>query len=57
MKNKYVTVRVAAEMLCVSYRTVQRYIADGKIPYTKPAGRILIAEQDIWNFINRVYTE
>lgn len=52
MKQKFITVREASEILCASYRTVQRYLADGKIPYTKPAGKILINEQDLMNFIN-----
>lgn len=51
MMAKFVTVRQAAEFLCVSYRTVQRYLADGHIAYTKPAGRVLINEQDLMNFV------
>lgn len=54
MKNKYLTVKEAAEILRVSYRTLQRYLYSGKIPYTKPAGRVLVNEQDIINFINMV---
>ena len=49
---KFITVREAAELLRVSYKTVQRYLAEGRIPYTKPAGRILIKEQDLINFVN-----
>lgn len=52
MKMKLVTVREAADFLRISYRTVQRYLAEGKIPYTKPAGRVLINEQDLMNFVN-----
>lgn len=48
---KFITVREAAELLRVSYKTVQRYLAEGRIPYTK-AGRILIKEQDLMNFVN-----
>ncbi len=51
MKSKFVTVREAAEYLRSSYRTVQRYLADGRIPYTKPAGKILINEQDLIDFV------
>lgn len=54
MNTKNVTVKEAADYLCVAYRTVQRYLSEGKIPYTKPAGRILIKEQDLINFVNMV---
>ncbi len=47
MKMKLVTVREAADFLRISYRTAQRYLAEGRIPYTKPAGRVLIKEQDL----------
>ena len=47
MKVKLVTVREAADFLRISYRT-----AEGRIPYTKPAGRVLIKEQDLMNFVN-----
>jgi excisionase family DNA binding protein len=50
MKMKLVTVREAADFLRISYRTAQRYLAEG--PYTKPAGRVLIKEQDLMNFVN-----
>ncbi|MFR8322327.1 MAG: helix-turn-helix domain-containing protein [Bacteroides thetaiotaomicron] len=49
---KLVTVREAADFLRISYRTAQRYLAEGRIPYTKPAGRVLIKEQDLMNFVN-----
>lgn len=49
---KFVTIREASEILCSSYRTVQRYLADGKIPYVKPAGKVLINEQDLMDFVN-----
>lgn len=52
MKTKNVTVKEAAEYLRVAYRTVQRYLSEGKIPHTKPAGRILINEQDLIDFVN-----
>ena len=52
MKVKLVTVREAADFLRISYRTAQRYLAEGRIPYTKPAGRVLIKEQDLMNFVN-----
>lgn len=54
MKEKYITEREAADFLRVAYRTVQRYLSDGRIPYTKPAGRVLINEQDLLNFVNMV---
>lgn len=49
--TKYYTVREASEILRSSYRTVQRYLADGKLSYTKPAGKILISEQSLIDFI------
>jgi excisionase family DNA binding protein len=52
MSVRYMTIKEAAEFLRASYRTVQRYLADGRIPYTKPAGRVLINEQDLINFVN-----
>lgn len=52
MNTKIITVKEAAGYLRAAYRTVQRYLAEGKIPYTKPAGRILIKEQDLMNFVN-----
>lgn len=52
MKTKNITVKEAAEFLRVAYRTVQRYMAEGRLPYTKPAGRILIKEQDLIDFVN-----
>lgn len=52
MRTRNVTIREAAEFLRVAYRTVQRYLADGLIPYTKPAGRVLIKEQDLIDFVN-----
>ena len=52
MKTKNVTVKEAAEYLRVAYRSVQSYLSEGKIPYTKPAGRILINEQDLIDFVN-----
>lgn len=51
MSNKYLTIREAADVLRSSYRTVQRYLAEGKINYTKPAGKVLINEQDLIDFI------
>lgn len=51
MQYKILLVGEAAQYIRVSYRTMQRYIADGKIPYTKPAGKILIKEKDLIDFI------
>lgn len=52
MRTRNITIKEAAEFLRVAYRTVQRYLADGLIPYTKPAGRVLIKEQDLIDFVN-----
>lgn len=51
MTKKYVSVKEAADYLNVSYRTLQRYLADGRITYTKPAGKIFIDIQALDNFI------
>lgn len=50
--KKYVTIKEAAEWMRVSYRTMQRYIAEGKLPCTKPGGRVLIKEIDLEKFAN-----
>ncbi len=52
MRTRNITIKEAAKFLCVAYRTVQRYLSEGKIPYTKPAGRVLINEQDLMDFVN-----
>jgi len=54
MTRRNVTIKEAAVFLRVAYRTVQRYLADGLIPYTKPAGRVLIKEQYLVDFVNMV---
>lgn len=54
MRTRNVTIKEAAAFLRVAYRTVQRYLADGLIPYTKPAGRVLVKEQDLIDFVNMV---
>lgn len=51
MKTRYMTIKEASDFLRISYRTVQRYLSDGRIPYVKPAGRVLINEQDLMNFV------
>lgn len=51
MKPTYLTIREASDFLRISYRTVQRYLSEGRIPYVKPAGRVLINEQDLMNFV------
>lgn len=52
LKERFVTVKEAAEYLRVSHRTAQRYIEKGLFPYTKPAGKILINEQHLSDFAN-----
>lgn len=48
---RFLTIKEAADYLRISYRTIQRYLADGRLPCVKPAGRVLINEQDLMNFI------
>lgn len=51
MKPTYLTIKEASDFLRISYRTMQRYLSEGRIPYVKPAGRVLINEQDLMNFV------
>ena len=50
MRN-YLRSKDAAEYIGVSYRTLQNYIADGRIPCTKPAGRWLFKKRDLDDFL------
>ena len=47
------TIKEASDFLRVSYRTLHRYLSDGRITFVKPAGRVLINEQDLMNFVLR----
>lgn len=51
--SKLLTMDEAAEALRVSRRTLERYIADGLIVRTKPAGKPLIDEREIAKFLAR----
>lgn len=53
MKNKYVTIKEAADYLRVNTRTVQNWIHDRKIKYYKPAKKILFKEIDLELFVER----
>lgn len=50
-KETYLRSKAAAAYLQVSFRTLQNYIAQGLIPYTKPAGRLLFKERDLDAFL------
>lgn len=52
MKTTNITIQEAADFLRVSYRTMYRYLKEGKLPYTKPAGRVFIQEKDLIDFVN-----
>jgi len=51
MKNKYITVKEAADYLRINTRTLQTWIHDGKIKYYKPSKKILFKESDLEIFI------
>jgi len=53
MKNKFITVKEAADYLRVNTRTLQTWIAARKIKYYKPAKKILFKEIDLELFIER----
>lgn len=51
MTDRYLTVREAAAYVRVSYRTMQRYLADSRVAYVKPAGRVLVSERSLTEFV------
>ncbi|MFP5210844.1 MAG: helix-turn-helix domain-containing protein [Acidobacteriota bacterium] len=46
------TLPQAASMLSVSKRTIQRYVAEGRIPYTYDRGRQWFKRLDLQAFID-----
>jgi len=42
----------AAAYIGVGFRTIQRYIAEGRIPCTKPAGRWYFRKSDLDAFMD-----
>ena len=51
-KDTYMRSKAAADYIGVCFRTLQNYIADGRIPCTKPAGRWLFKKRDLDAFLN-----
>lgn len=51
LKNEYLSVKEAREVLKVSHRTIANYLANGIIPYSKPQGRIYIKRTHLIDFI------
>lgn len=51
---EFYTIIEAAEVLKVSYRTLQRYLYEGKLNYTKLIGRVYIRKEDVINFALRI---
>lgn len=51
--SKLLTMNEAAERLRVSRRTLERYIDDGLIKRSKPAGKVLIEERELERFLAR----
>ena len=50
-KETYLRTKEAAEYIGVCFRTMQKYIADGLIPCTKPGGRWLFKKRDLDAFM------
>ncbi|MFA5401711.1 MAG: helix-turn-helix domain-containing protein [Dehalococcoidia bacterium] len=51
MTEKFYTTTEAAAMLRVDPLTIREYIASGKLPATKPAGKWLIPQESVNNFL------
>lgn len=51
-RESYLRTREAASYIGVCFRTMQKYIADGLIPCTKPGGRWLFKKSDLDAFLN-----
>ena len=49
-KETYLKSREAAEYIGVCFRTMQTYIAEGRIPCTKPGGRRKKKKRDSHNY-------
>lgn len=43
----------AAEYMCLSEVTINKYMASGKIPYSKPRGRVIILKVDLDELIKK----
>ncbi|MDR5729802.1 MAG: helix-turn-helix domain-containing protein [Terriglobia bacterium] len=50
--DSMLTLPQAASMLLVSKRTMQRYVAEGRIPYTYDRGRQWFKTSDLQAFID-----
>lgn len=50
-KEVYMRSKQAADYIGVCFRTMQKYIAEGIIPCTKPAGRWLFRKRDLDAFL------
>lgn len=48
---RYLTKKEVAEILRVKEPTIQRYVRDGLLPSSRPAGRHLFLEEDVKAFV------
>lgn len=48
---RFLTKQEVADELRVSLKTITGYIQAGKLPATRPAGKVLIAREDLDEFI------
>jgi excisionase family DNA binding protein len=53
MKDKYLSVQEASEILTLAKSTLYQYIHNRYIPYTKVGGRIVFEEKIIRKWMNR----
>ena len=53
-KETYLKSKEAAEYIGVCFRTLQTYIAEGRIPCTKPGGHWLFKKRDLDAFLNNI---
>jgi len=51
LNNQALTIQEVADKTGYSYRNVQRWLSDGKLPYEVVKGNVLIDPQDIPTFI------
>jgi len=48
---KFLTKQEVADELRVSLKTITGYIQTGRLPATRPAGKVLVAREDLDGFI------
>ena len=53
LATQYLTVKEVAEHCRASVQGVRRWLAEGRLPYTKPGKHILIAARDLDAFLDQ----